>query len=161
MKLRETLQVLYDEEVEFVLIGGGAMQMQGSARLTEDLDFCYARNKKNFERLERALKPYHPVLRNAPPTLPFQFDAATIQRGLNFTLSTALGPLDFLGEVSGLGGYEQVRAAADRIPIYGITHYVLSLEGLIRAKEAAGREKDKEAIQELQGLLDLKKRSGL
>jgi predicted nucleotidyltransferase len=161
VKLEETLRVLYDGEVEFVLIGGAAMRLQGSARLTEDLDFCYSRSKKNIERLARALKPYQPRLRNAPEDLPFRFDAETIHRGLNFTLLTDLGALDFLGEVSGLGGYEAVKAAAEKIPIYGLNHLVLSISGLIKAKEAAGREKDMDAIKELRGLMDLRKKTGL
>jgi hypothetical protein len=49
MKLEETLRALFDASVEFVLIGGAAMQMQGSAHLTEDLDFCYARSARNIE----------------------------------------------------------------------------------------------------------------
>src|SRR5438132_13818311 len=108
MKLEETLRALFDANVEFVLIRGAAMQMQGSAHLTEDLDFCYARSAKNLEQLALALAPYHPRLRNAPENLPFHFDAATIKRGLNFTLMTDLGALDFLGEVAGVGDYTEV-----------------------------------------------------
>lgn len=161
LKLRDTLRLLYDEGVDFVLIGGAAMQLQGSARLTEDIDLCYARSKRNCERLARAFKPYNARLRNAPADLPFRFDARTIEKGLNFTLMTDLGPIDFLGEVSGLGGFDAVKAVADKISIHGIDQYVLSVEGLIKAKVAAGREKDEDAIKELRGLLDLKKRSGL
>jgi len=86
MKLEETIRALFDVNVEFVLIGGAAMQMQGSAHLTEDLDFCYARSAKNLERLALALAPHRPRLRGAPENLPFRFDAAAIKRGLNFTL---------------------------------------------------------------------------
>ena len=86
MKLEETLRALFDANVEFVLIGGAAMQMQGSAHLTEDLDFCYARSAKNLERLALALAPTIRDSEGAPENLPFRFDAATIKRGLNFTL---------------------------------------------------------------------------
>ena len=65
MKLEETLRALFDANVDFVLIGGAAMQMQGSAHLTEDLDFCYSRSAKNLARLASALAPYHPRLRGA------------------------------------------------------------------------------------------------
>lgn len=159
MKLEETLRALYDAKVEFVLIGGAAMQMQGSAHLTEDLDFCYSRSAKNVERLASALEPYHPRLRGAPDNLPFRFDAATIKRGLNFTLMTDLGALDFLGEVSGVGDYAEVKKISDAMDIFGMDFLVLSLSGLIRAKKAAGRKRDLEVIPELQGLLDLRKRS--
>ena len=57
MKLEETLRALFDANVEFVLIGGAAIQMQGSVHLTEDLDFCYARLAKNLERLALPLAP--------------------------------------------------------------------------------------------------------
>ena len=95
MKLEETIRILYDAGVEFVVIGGAAMGLQGSAHLTKDIDFCYARTNKNMERLAKALEPFHPVLRGAPPGLPFRFDAKTIASGLNFALTTDLGDLDF------------------------------------------------------------------
>lgn len=159
MKLEETLRALFDANVDFVLIGGAAMQMQGSAHLTEDLDFCYARSAKNLERLASALAPYHPRLRGAPENLPFQFDATTIRRGLNFTLMTDLGALDFLGEVAGVGGYEEVKKNSDVMAVFEMDCQILSLEGLIRSKKAAGRERDLDVIPELEGLLDLRKRS--
>jgi predicted nucleotidyltransferase len=159
VKLQETLRALFDANVEFVLIGGAAMQMQGSAHLTEDLDFCYARSSKNLERLALALAPHHPRLRGAPENLPFRFDAATIKHGLNFTLMTDLGWIDFLGEVAGLGGYEEVKKNSEVMAIFEMDCLVLSLEGLIRAKKAAGRSRDLEVIPELEGLLDLRKRS--
>ncbi len=156
MKLQETLRALFDANVEFVLIGGAAMQMQGSAHLTEDLDFCYARSSKNLERLALALAPHHPRLRGAPENLPFRFDAATIKHGLNFT---DLGSLDFLGEVAGVGGYSEVRKNSDVMALFDMDCPVLSLEGLIRSKKAAGRDRDLEVVPELEGLLDLQKRS--
>lgn len=159
MKLEETLRALFDASVEFVLIGGAAMQMQGSAHLTEDLDFCYARSAKNLEWLALALAPHHPRLRGAPENLPFRFDAATIKRGLNFTLMTDLGALDFLGEVAGVGDYVEVKKNSDLMAILEMDCLVLSLDGLIRAKKAAGRERDLAVIPELEGLLDLRKRS--
>jgi predicted nucleotidyltransferase len=156
MKLEETLRVLYDAGVEFVLIGGAAMGLQGSAHLTKDIDFCYARSRLNLQRLAEALKPYHPSLRGAPPDLPFRFDAATISRGLNFTLRTDLGDVDFLGEVSGLGSFDSVKAASDKMNVDGIECLVLSLAGLIKSKSAAGRPRDLYALPELKALEELK-----
>ncbi len=74
IKLEETVSVLYDSEIEFVLIGGAAMGVQGSAHLT-----CR----------------------------------------------------------------------------------VLSLEGLIRAKEAAARPRDLYVLPELRALAELKRKTGL
>jgi hypothetical protein len=96
VKLEETLRALYDEAVDFVVIGGAAMQLQGSARLTTDVDISYSRTKQNIERLAKAMRPFNPQLRNAPGALPFRFDSKTIASGLNFTLDTDLGPIVFL-----------------------------------------------------------------
>lgn len=159
MNLEETLKILHDGSVEFVLIGGAAMALQGSAHLTKDMHFCYERSRPNLERLAKALKPYHPVLRGAPGGLPFQFDAETISRGLNFTLSTDLGDIDFLGEVSGLGGFASVKAASDVMNVGGIEIRVLSLAGLIKSKTAAGRSRDLYVLPELKALQELKKKT--
>src|SRR6266478_4758405 len=113
MKLEETIRILYDAGVEFLLIGGAAMGLQGSAHLTKDIDFCYARTAKDMERLAKALEPFHPVLRGAPQRLPFRFDAKTISNRLNFTFTADLGDLDVLGQVSGLGFCQVVLGALD------------------------------------------------
>ena len=63
-----------------------------------------------------------------------------------------------LGEISGLGGYEGVKAASETIPLYGLEMKVLSLEGLLVAKRAAARGKAKDAIVELEALLELRKK---
>src|SRR5258708_5574428 len=161
MKLEETIRILYDADVEFVVIGGAAMGLQGSAHLTKDIDFCYARTIKNMERLAKALEPFRPVLRGAPSDLPFHFDAKMIANGLNFTLSTDLGDLDFLGEVSGLGTFHDVLAASDVKNVGGVDCRVLSLEGLIKSKTAAGRPRDLYVLPELRGLNELKRKTGL
>lgn len=39
----------------------------------------------------------------APPGLPFTWDALTVSRGLNFTLTTTAGDIDVLGEIARSG----------------------------------------------------------
>jgi len=92
--------VLCGGGVEFILVGGTAANVHGSARLTQDVDIVYRRSRENVARLVAALGPFDPYLRGAPPGLPFRWDAETIWRGLNFTLKTALGPVDALGEIA-------------------------------------------------------------
>jgi predicted nucleotidyltransferase len=161
VNLEETIRVLYDADVDLVLIGGGAMQLQGSAYMTEDLVFCYSRTRQNIAKLARAMAPYHPRLRAAPENLPFHFDAPTIERGMNFTLETDLGAIDFLGELAGFPNYEAVKNSSEIILISGMQCRVLSLPGLIRAKQAAGRKKDLEAVVELKSLLQLREKTNL
>ena len=150
---RGLVETLADGGVELILIGGLAAQAHGSARLTQDVDFIYGRSNENIDRLVRALVPHAPYLRGAPPGLPFHFNAATVRRGLNFTLTTALGDLDLLGEMTGGGSYEQVVGHTISLVVFGREILVLDLPALIRAKRAAGRPKDLETVAELEALL--------
>jgi hypothetical protein len=84
---------------EFILVGGAAANVHGSARLTQNVDIVYRRTGDNVGRLAAALAPFATYLRGAPAGLPFRWDAETIWRGLNFTLTTTLGPIDALGEI--------------------------------------------------------------
>src|SRR5713226_2303290 len=98
MDFERLLSALVVGRVEFVIVGGVAATLHGSARLTSDLDIVYERSSRNIARLVAALGPLAPYLRGAPPGLPFRLDEATIVAGLNFTLTTICGPLDLLGE---------------------------------------------------------------
>jgi predicted nucleotidyltransferase len=151
---------LTDHHVEFVVIGGLAMITHGSAYLTKDIDLCYNRSASNVAALAAAFAPLHPYLRGAPPGWPFRFDAPTIQAGLNFTLTTDLGDVDLLGEVSGVGSYDQVFAQSEEHILFGMKARVLSLDGLIAAKKAAGRGKDRQHLLELEELKKLRDAGG-
>ena len=56
----ELLGVLGGAGVEFVLIGGVAAVVHGSARSTQDVDIVYRRDRDNYRRLAGALAPFKP-----------------------------------------------------------------------------------------------------
>ena len=149
------LVTLADAQVRFVIVGGLAVTIHGSAYITLDLDFCYARDAENLARLASVLKPFNPRLRGAPAELPFRFDEETLKRGLNFTLSTELGDLDLLGEVTGIGDYAAVLAASEPVELFDRTFNVLTLDALIASKRAAGRPKDLQVLPELEALREI------
>jgi len=152
------LRALSESGVEFVLVGGVAGIVHGSTRLTVDVDAVYRRTAENIDRLVLALTPYHPYLRGAPPGLPFRWDAATIKRGLNFTLTTDIGDVDLLGEVTGGGGYDNLAGSTLSIRVFGIECRCLTLDKLIEVKRAAGRPRDFEAIAELEAIREQRAR---
>ena len=148
------LRRLVDCEVNFIVVGGVAAAIHGSARLTQDLDVVYERTAPNISRLVAAVADLSPYLRGAPPGLPFLFDAITITRGLNFTLQTDAGALDLLGEIAGGGGFENLRDHSIQVSLFGVAIHCLDLDTLIHVKRAAGRPKDFETIAELEALRD-------
>ena len=147
------LRTLGEGGVEFILVGGAAATAHGSSRLTQDVDVVYRRHSENLLRIVRALEPYSPYLRGAPPGLPFKWDLLTVQRGLNFTLITSLGAIDLLGEITGGGSYDNLVDDTIVLDLFGIRCRCLSLRRLIEVKRAAGRPRDFEAIAELEAIL--------
>ncbi len=154
MKFDLAVQALCDSGVEFVLIGGWAAILNGSVRTTRDLDICYARTSQNHRRLATALAPYRPRPREFPADLPFVWDATTLNNAGVFTLTTTLGAIDLLAEVSGLGTFEQVKAVSKPVHAFDRDIWTLDLPALITAKRAAGRPKDLQALPELESLLE-------
>jgi hypothetical protein len=146
------LGTLGRHEVAFIVVGGAAAIAHGSARLTQDLDIVYDRSSANLDRLVAALADQKPYLRGAPSGLPFLWDRATLARGLNFTLVTSLGDIDLLGEIPGGGAYQDLLVGAIELHVFQTRCLCLSLPQLIRAKRAAGRPKDLEALAELEAI---------
>lgn len=147
------LRALTEAGVRFVIVGGAAATAHGSARLTQDLDIVYARDRENLEQVVAALRPFDPYLRGAPPDLPFELDVQTLERGLNFTLATKVGDLDLLGEIVGGGGYEGLAEHTIEIEVFGVRCLCLDILKLIEVKRAAGRPKDLEVVAELEAIL--------
>jgi predicted nucleotidyltransferase len=148
------VRALADEHVDYIIVGGVAANIHGALRTTLDLDIAYSRSPANISRLVRALIPYSPYLRGAPAGLPFKWDEATVSRGLNFTLTTSLGDLDLLGEVTGGGRYEDLVGRAEPIELEARRCWVVTLPTLIALKRAAGRPRDHQSLAELEALLE-------
>jgi len=119
-----------------------------------DLDIAYSRETDNLRRLASVLAPFQPYPRGAPPGLPFLWDAETLRRGLNFTLTTTLGDIDVLGEISGGGTYEDLLPHTFVVRVFGVECRCLGLRRLIQVKRAAGRPKDFEVVAELEAILE-------
>jgi hypothetical protein len=154
VQFERAVLALCDAEVEFVVIGGVAAALQGSAHLTFDIDFCYSRRSSNLRRLAAALSPFHPRLRDLPPELPFVWDEVTLRNGTVFTLVTEIGIIDLLAEVAGVGTYDDALARSTRATASGRSYRILNLRALIDSKRAAGRPKDLLMLPELEALAE-------
>lgn len=144
--------------VEFVIVGGAAATAHGSSRLTADLDVVYSRSTENIKCLVDTLQPLQPKLRGVSEEVHFRWDEETIRKGFNFTLITSAGALDLLGEIIGGGTFEQLAPDSITVKIFGNQCLCLGLERLIKVKQAAGRPKDREAIEELKVILQERSR---
>ncbi len=147
---QKIISVLTAASLRFVIVGGVAMRLQGSAHITDDIDFAVARDPDNLEAIVKALAPYHPLLRGAPPGLPFFWEVRTLRNIMNITLRTDLGSVDLFGELAGAGSFEQLWNDAILLDLDGLSVRVASIRSLIAMKRAAGRPKDLSHLMELE-----------
>jgi hypothetical protein len=122
--------------------------------MTYVLDICYSREPSNLRLLAGALASFHPRPRGIPAELPFVWDEVTLRGSTIYTLQTDIGEIDLLAEVAGLGAFEDVKRHSIIVEAFDRRIATLDLRGLIRAKRAAGREKDLSALVELESLLE-------
>lgn len=150
--LSHLLQRLADSGVDFVVIGGFAGVLHGSALVTRDLDICAVLSPENVERLREALKDLHPSHRMTPQPLSFLQVPKPGESVRNLYLKTDWGIIDIISSVTGLGDFERLRTQAENFQIGGKTCRLISIEDLIQAKNALGRDKDLLAARELRAI---------
>ncbi len=149
------LKSLTNEKVDFVIVGEIASFVYGREKIEMKLEICYSNAIENLKKIVAALAPFNPRFRHFPEGLPFVWDERTLQSGTNFTLKTEIGDIDLLGEVAGIGDYEAVKKESVVDILYDCEVRILTVEGLIKAKRAAGRTKDLLVLPELEALREL------
>jgi predicted nucleotidyltransferase len=158
LDVKGILQVLTAHGVDFVVIGGVAAILHGSATLTQDVDISFAQDDANLDALGGALRELRASLRGVEDDVPFVPDARTLRQIQLLTLQTSAGPLDLLVPPDGSPPYERLRRGADRMDVGGFAVLVASLDDLIAMKRAGGRDKDLVAVEELETIRDLRTR---
>lgn len=156
----EILRRLVERGVDFVVIGGIAAVLHGSARNTFDLDICFANDDANLIALGDVLTALAARLKGVDEDVPFVADARTLRQVELLTLVTTLGELDVLARPPGAPTYRELRQHADRYDLGGFNVLVASVDDLIAMKHAAGRPKDLLDIEELQAIKRLRGRHG-
>lgn len=154
INLFEMARRLSESGAQFVIVGGIAIRSHGSNYITEDLDICYSRTNENLKKIAGVLAPLDPRPRGLEEHLPFIFDWSTLQHGTNFTFRTSMGDIDLLGEVKGIGGYDDLVKDSINVDLDGFSTKILSIPSLIVAKEAAARPKDEAGLKVLYALRD-------
>lgn len=140
---RELFQALARHGVEYVTVGGIAVQAHGGQRVTRDLDVAIAASRENLDRLAAALAevdarilgPEGQRSRSTP-------SAAMLACGDQWHLVTSYGRLDVLTLPAHLGSFADMRARAHDVPLGDVSVPIVHRDDLIRMKRASGRPQD-------------------
>jgi hypothetical protein len=150
----EVFRALNDHRVDYLIIGGVAVQAYGHVRTTQDVDVIVAPDARNLERLAAALEQLNARLKGVDAHLlgVDPTDAAQLRDGANFGLSTRAGGLDVWTDTAALKGarsWTEMRGRAITAEVGGQSLRFVHRDDLIRMKLAAGRERDLQDIAAL------------
>lgn len=156
-------EILNEEHVDYVVVGGFAAVIRGSSLPTRDIDIVPSRIPENLERLARALTRMNASIRIDGDSVPTRIDGAFLANmPFMLNLVTDFGEMDLTFTPAGkAGGYDGWRSGATtEIVSEGLTVFVASLDDIIDSKKTANREKDHVALPYLESLRDEIRRQG-
>lgn len=102
-------QILNEEGVAYVIVGGFASVVHGSSLPTQDIDVVPSRQTENLDRLARALRRMNAMIRTGGDSVPVPIDGPFLANmPIMLNLVTDLGDVDLTFAPSGgLGGCDE------------------------------------------------------
>ena len=140
---QDFLIALRNQHVDYILVGGYSVILHGYSRTTGDMDIWVSKTLENYRRLVRAFVEFGMPI----------FDM-TEEKFLNnpdidvFTFGRQPAAIDVITTIKGLT-FEETYAQAKDIIVDGLTVRLIHYDDLLRAKEAAGRPRDLNDIEQL------------
>lgn len=140
---KELLQLLCEEEVEYLVVGGYAVIYHSQPRFTKDLDIWLRPSPDNAQRVMRVFQRFGlPLLGDAS-------ESDFAMEGFQYAIGRPPSMIDFLTSIPGLDfdscWKNRVKADSSDASIF-----FLSKEDLIEAKKNAGRHQDLADIEEME-----------
>lgn len=139
----EFLSLLNQNKVEYLIIGGAAVNVHGYTRATGDLDIWYNPTAENFDRLVNSIKD-------------FGFDVSPIgklkQYDLKGFIRLPLDPfcIELLAIIDGQLDFTETYQKALQYNFEGVVIPVIGYDALIQNKIMSRRAKDLEDIAQLE-----------
>jgi hypothetical protein len=142
------LEVLAEHAVEYVVVGGLAVQTHGHVRTTVDIDVFPRPERSNLKRLADALNALDAHVLN-PGNEGLAIDATMLPRATMWQFATPHGAIDVLHDAPGAPAYEELRQRALEIRLGGMKIAVVGRDDLINMKRASGRPADLDDVAAL------------
>jgi len=139
----DMLKCLNKAGVDYILVGGWAVNMYGYIRATVDLDIWILADAGNAKKVYSAVAEFGAPVSEMKPE-----DFA--EYGMIFQIGVAPCRVDIISKISGVSYADAVTRAVPKT-IDGIPVRIISLEDLIANKKASGRAKDLADVEVLEG----------
>ena len=140
----DMLKCLNKAGVDYIMVGGWAVNIYGYIRATVDLDIWILADIENARKVYAALVEFGAPVAEMKPD-----DFA--EYGMIFQIGVAPCRIDIISKISGVSYLDAVQRAVPTT-IDGVSVRIISLEDLIANKKASGRAKDIADVEVLEGL---------
>jgi hypothetical protein len=148
---KEFLLELLNSEVEFILIGGYAVNFHGYVRATGDMDIFLKPDNENKSKLQSMLEKRGTNKEDIKNLGQMDFTKPNV-----FFMGIKPKRIDFLTRINNVD-YESANQRRVMLPLKDKMIPVLHLDDLILSKITSGRNKDITDIEELQKVNRIKK----
>jgi len=138
----DMLKCLNNAGVDYILVGGWAVNMYGYIRATVDLDIWILADRANAQRVYAALGEFGAPISEVKPE-----DFA--EDGIIFQIGVAPCRIDIITRISGVTYTDATNRTVAK-EIDGIPVKVISIDDLIANKKASGRTKDLADVEVLE-----------
>lgn len=146
----ELLRRLAEADVEFVIVGGLALNAWGVVRGTKDVDVVVAPETENLKRVAGVAVACGGHVQRGEALLGSTVSiASALASGEQVAIETDLGRLDVVQGLDGVPSYADLRSRAGEAEIFGVTVAVCSIQDLKAMKQAAGRTRDLADLEDL------------
>jgi hypothetical protein len=142
------LEVLARHAVDYVIVGGLAVQTHGHVRTTVDIDVLPCPDPSNLARLADALNALEARILN-PGSEGLKIDATMLPRATLWQFVTRHGAVDILHDAPGAPSYKDLRDRALEVHLGDLKLAVAGRDDLIGMKRASARSVDLEDIAAL------------
>jgi len=144
--MKELVDLFVKHDVEYMLVGGFAVNLYGYMRMTQDIDFLIYPSPENAGKMMKALEE-------------FGFGGAGIPReyfekpGNAIHLGVEPNRIDLLTHLKGVDN-DEVFAKKRETELDGVRLYIIPLDHLLKAKRSSDRLRDQADADELEKTLD-------
>lgn len=131
---KEMLQLLSEEQVDFMIVGAYALAVHGHPRATGDIDIWVKPNDSNAKKIYRVLTRF------GVPLDQITNDDFAVE-GVIFQIGVIPRRIDIITKIDGVA-YEEADEDKIIVEVEDLKIPVISLNKLIKNKMSTGREKD-------------------
>jgi predicted nucleotidyltransferase len=154
LRLRLLLERLREADVDFVLVGGLAVNAWGYLRATRDVDLVPDPSPENLARLDALLVELGGKVEVGDRLLESSAISTFLRTGDRTLVLTDLGRIDILQGLPQIPTFSALDERATEVDLEGLVVKVCSLDDLLAMKRASDRPRDRDDLEALETARD-------